>query len=240
MTYYRALAAEPELLDIGWDILETVKFIKLARYLKPYIASMVRLADSHEAPALLPVSIHDFFVLSLGISDASAKVAWDGLRAAIWEGDDIDDPITAFSKVSEYTGDLLKYGIPREIGKHNCSEFMQALLIRNVQGAINLFPPTRTCPNASCSHSYKTSRYYFEPQELTNEKSYSVTVFTRNCGPLPGFAASLACPGMLIKFPFLPRCLSLLLQCVTDDITITMLSTRMNLFVHTTVGTPFN
>lgn len=117
MTYYRALAAEPELLDIGWDILETVKFIKLARYLKPYIVSMVRLANSHEPPALLLVTIHDSFVLSLGISDASAKVAWDGLRAAIWEGDDTDDPVTAFSKVSEYSGDLLKYEIPREIGK---------------------------------------------------------------------------------------------------------------------------
>ena len=117
MVYYRALAAEPELLDIGWDILETVKFIKLAQYLKLYIGSTIRLADSCEAPRLLPVTIHDFFVLSLGISDAAVKVAWDGLRAAIWKGDDRDDPITAFSKVSEYSSDLLTYGIPREIGK---------------------------------------------------------------------------------------------------------------------------
>ena len=127
MTYYRALAAEPELLDIGWDIMETVKFIKLAQYLKPYIASTVRLADSHSAPPLLPVTIHDFFVLSLGISDASVKVAWDGLRAAIWEGDYKDDPITAFSKVSEYAGDLLQHGISREIGKRAVSQVYEAI-----------------------------------------------------------------------------------------------------------------
>ena len=54
MAYYHAITAEPELLDIGWDILETVKFIKLAQYLKPYIASTVKLANSHEAPQLLP------------------------------------------------------------------------------------------------------------------------------------------------------------------------------------------
>ena len=118
MAYYHAIAAEPELLDIGWDILETVKFIKLAQYLKPYIASTVKLANSHEAPQLLPVTIHDFFALSLGISDAAVKVAWDGLRAAIWNEDNNADPVTAFSKVSEYAGDLLKYGIPREIGEH--------------------------------------------------------------------------------------------------------------------------
>ena len=92
-------------------------FFDLLMYLKPYIVSMVRLANSHEPPALLLVTIHNSFVLSLGISDASAKVAWDGLWAAIWEGDDTDDPVTAFSKVSEYSGDLLKYEIPWEIGK---------------------------------------------------------------------------------------------------------------------------
>lgn len=71
-----------------------------------------------------------------------------------------------------------------------------------VAGTINLFPPTRTCQEASCAHGYKTSRYYFDSQELTNERSYPVTVFTCNYGPLPGFAASLACPSMLPEVLF--------------------------------------
>ena len=96
--------------------METVKFIKLARYLKPYITSMVKLTHSYRVPQCLPVTIHDFFGLSLGISDAAVKVAWDGLQTAIWEGDDDDDLVTAFSKVSEYAEDFLNYGIAREIG----------------------------------------------------------------------------------------------------------------------------
>ena len=65
-------------------------------------------------------------------------------------------------------------------------------------------------------------------------------VFTRNYGPLPEFAASLACPSILSNFPFLPKYLLLLLQCVTDGIITTMLSTRMNLYAYSMVGTHFS
>jgi hypothetical protein len=55
MTYYRALAAEPELLDIGWDVLETAQFIKLAQYLKPYIASTIRREKRTMHPCFCPL-----------------------------------------------------------------------------------------------------------------------------------------------------------------------------------------
>ena len=120
-TYYEALAADPELMQIEWDLPETIKFIKLAQYLKPYLSSMLPFANSHTALLHLPTMIHDFFKFSLNISDEQVKVAWDGLRVAIWKSqvtvDDEDDPISAFSKVSEYVQDLLIHGIVRDIGK---------------------------------------------------------------------------------------------------------------------------
>ena len=130
-TYYEALAADPELMQIEWDLPETIKFIKLAQYLKPYLSSMLRFADSHTAPLHLPTMIHDFFKFSLDISDEQVKVAWDGLRVAIWKGrvDDEDDPITAFSKVSEYVQDLLIHGIVRDIGTFAASWFVCSRIV---------------------------------------------------------------------------------------------------------------
>lgn len=118
MAYFRALAADPEILQIGLDIWEIMKFIDLARYLKPYIASNLRVANLGAAPPHLPVNIHDFFKLSLGITDEATKIAWDCLHTAIWEdqSEGTDDPITAFSSVSKYTEDFVDYGITRFIG----------------------------------------------------------------------------------------------------------------------------
>lgn len=62
------------------------------------------------------------------------------------------------------------------------------------QGVINLFPPTRVCEEGNCMHSYKTSADHRQPQELGDERVYGITVFTQAHGPLPGYAASLACP----------------------------------------------
>ena len=49
-TYHKALAADPELMWIKWDLPETLKFIKLAQYLRPYLSSMFHFADLHVAP----------------------------------------------------------------------------------------------------------------------------------------------------------------------------------------------
>jgi len=118
-TYYEALTADPELMQIEWDLPETLKFIKLAQYLKPYLSSMLRFTDSHTAPLHLPTMIHDFFKFTLDIPDEQVKVAWDGLRVAIWKSqvDEGDDLIVAFSRVGEYAQDLLIHGIVRGIGK---------------------------------------------------------------------------------------------------------------------------
>jgi hypothetical protein len=207
-TYYEALAADPELMEIEWDLPETIKFIKLAQYLKPYLSSMLRFADSHTAPLHLPTMIHDFFKFSLGISDEQVKVAWDGLRVAIWksQSDDVDDPITAFSKVSEYVQDFLIHGIVRSIGEFTASKHEGSLGNKwGFLGVINLFPPTRLCEEESCARGYKTSAGYVRPQELGDEKVYEVTVFTQAYGPLPGYAASLACPSKLVC-PVHPSC----------------------------------
>jgi len=69
MSFYRALAADPDLSGIGWDLPNTLKFIKLAVYLKPYIASTQRVACLDAAPLHLPVNIHDFFKLAIGLTD---------------------------------------------------------------------------------------------------------------------------------------------------------------------------
>jgi hypothetical protein len=102
MSFYRALAADPDLLGIGWDLPDTLKFIKLALYLKPYIASTLRVAYLGTAPLYLPVNIHDFFKLAIRLKDEEVKIAWDGFQTAIW-GSELggeDDPVAAFSKVS--------------------------------------------------------------------------------------------------------------------------------------------
>ena len=57
-TYYEALAADPELMQIDWDLPETIKFIKLAQYLKPY------LSDTWP-PSLVPVSLPVLFPFSV-------------------------------------------------------------------------------------------------------------------------------------------------------------------------------
>ena len=118
MSFYRALAADPDLLGIGWDLPDTLKFIKLALYLKPYIASTLRIAYLDTAPFHLPVNVHDFFKLAIGLADEEVKIAWDGFRTAVWESElgCEDDPVTAFSKVSEYAGDFLDFGLARCIG----------------------------------------------------------------------------------------------------------------------------
>ena len=108
-TYYEALTADLELMQIEWDLPETLKFIKLAQYLRQYLSSMLCFADSHVTPPHLPTMVHNFFKFSLDMSNKQVKVAWDRLREAIWkkEVDDVDDPILAFSKVSKYAQDLL-------------------------------------------------------------------------------------------------------------------------------------
>ena len=69
---------------------------------------------------------------------------------------------------------------------------------RHFTGVINLFPPTRLCEEENCARGYKTSAGYLQPQELGEERVYQVTVFTQAYGPLPGYAASLACPSKFI------------------------------------------
>ena len=208
-TYYEALAADPELMQIDWDLPETIKFIKLAQYLKPYLSSMLRFADLDTAPPHLPTMIHDFFKFSLDISDEQVKIAWDGLRVAIWKShrDDADGPVAAFSKVSEYAQDILIHGIVRDIGKlTRCCFVYRVVWVngREFPGVINLFPPTRICEEESCARGYKTSTGYLQPQELGDERVYQVTVFTQAYGPLPGYAASLACPSKFAcSLPFL-------------------------------------
>jgi len=140
MSFYRALAADPDLLGIGWDLPDTLKFIKLALYLKPYIASTLRVADLDTPPLHLPVNIHDFFKLAIGLADEEVKIAWDGFRNAIWEsvlgGDGDDDPVTAFSKVSEYTEDFVDFGLARFIGTSPCILHLNREIETEIDGVL--------------------------------------------------------------------------------------------------------
>jgi len=198
MSFYRALAADPDLSGIGWDLPDTLKFIKLALYLKPYIASTLRVAYLDTAPLHLPVNIHDFFKLAIGLEDEEVKIAWDGFRTVVWESElgGEDDSVAAFSKVSEYTEDFLDFGLARYIGMPPASQPMNQGPQRGSTGAVNLFPPTRLCEEESCAHSYKTGGY-LQSRELTDERTFCITVFTQAYGPLPGFASSLECPSRL-------------------------------------------
>ena len=122
MSFYRALAADPNLLGIGWDLPDTLKFIKLALYLKPYIASTLRVDYLDTPPLHLPVNVHDFFKLAIGLADEEVKIAWDGFRDAIWNSalGGEDDSVTAFSKVSEYTEEFIDFSLARFIGISPC------------------------------------------------------------------------------------------------------------------------
>jgi len=198
MSFYRALAADPDLSGIGWDLPDTLKFIKLAVYLKPYIASTLRSAYLDTAPLHLPVNIHDFFKLAISLRDEEVKIAWDGFRTTIWESElwGEEDPVIAFSKVSEYTEDFLDFGLARYIGMSPTFQATNREPQRCFAGAVNLFPPTRLCEEESCARSYKTGGY-LQPRELIDERTFRITVFTRTYGPLPGFASSLECPSRL-------------------------------------------
>ena len=110
------------------------------------------------------------------------------------------------------------------------------------QGVINLFPPTRVCEEGSCTQGYKTSADYRQPQELSDERVYPVTVFTQAHGPLPGYAASLACPSESTQpiFQYNNLSSSCANQLVKGDTITIILFTVEKLFEPTILAVPFS
>ena len=89
-TVTKVLADSPELsAALNYDGLIT--YIDLACLLKPDLTCFV--VSDNGLPEHLPISIHEFLKLSLGIEDETAKLTWATLRAFAWNFDDqAEDP----------------------------------------------------------------------------------------------------------------------------------------------------
>jgi hypothetical protein len=151
-TVISALSTAPE-LTASWQLADALKYITLASYIKPLIA---RLKPSYHAtaPDTLSIDMHDFLKLSLGMKDATAKVAWATMQDIVWEGSGCKTLLESFAKVSEYTEELITYGLPRGIGMQFVIECLSLTYI--LLGVMNMYPPTRVCIDPECCRVLST------------------------------------------------------------------------------------
>ncbi|PPQ78706.1 hypothetical protein CVT24_002284 [Panaeolus cyanescens] len=141
------------------------KFYDLVYLLKPYLHLLRSIYDKDPLPTL-PYYILDLLKASLGLSIDSLKLLWDAMKSSIWEASWSTDTQTQLSK--RYISYFLRHGMPRSLLFYS------------------LLPPTRTCLDPLCT-KLKQRR------ELVEAKSYPITVFSLDLGPVPGMVVSLYC-----------------------------------------------
>jgi len=113
-TVTKVLADSPELsAALNYDGLIT--YIDLVRLLKPDLIRFV--VSDNGPPEHLPISIHEFLKLSLGMEDETAKLAWANLRVFAWNFDDqAEDPRKTGRARLIYMKLFLEHGSSRGIG----------------------------------------------------------------------------------------------------------------------------
>lgn len=130
LTIAKLFADSPELnAALDYESLNT--YLDLVRLLKPDLVYSAKFS-SNEPPERLPVSVHDFLKICVGLQDETAKLAWAVLRHLAWSMD--SDPAD-FWKTScartKYLKLFLEHGACRGLGKSS-SVFFQLMLLNNI------------------------------------------------------------------------------------------------------------
>ncbi|KAF8077601.1 hypothetical protein FPV67DRAFT_1614590 [Lyophyllum atratum] len=151
-----------------------VKYIHLIRLLKPTLSLFQSFRDSGPLETL-PVNVHDFLKVCLGLEDEIAKSAWAALRHIAWQF--VPDTIEDYSRRigGEYLQLFLNHGLSRGIAFYN------------------ICPPTRVCLDPACLQSLRGSKDTLRERELVESLTYPVTVFTQDFGAIPGLTTSMYC-----------------------------------------------
>lgn len=62
-----------------------------------------------------------------------------------------------------------------------------------LEGVYDLHPPTHVCIDPQCSKQVRGNSSAFHDRELVEPSTYSITLFTKELGPVPGFSTSRYC-----------------------------------------------
>ncbi|KAJ7125515.1 hypothetical protein C8R43DRAFT_1090555 [Mycena crocata] len=158
-------------MDSPLNFATTVRYIELIGLLKPALRWNQASYQTHP-PDTLPVNVHDFLKLSLGLTDDITKRAWERLRQAAWE--DLS-PAESLAARTKYITLFLQHGLSRGIGIYS------------------LEPPTRTCVDAGCAQALRADPTAVRDSELTLPITVKITVHTKEFGSVPGFSTSRYC-----------------------------------------------
>ncbi|KAJ7929413.1 hypothetical protein B0H13DRAFT_2310564 [Mycena leptocephala] len=154
------------------DFSTTVQYIDLIRLLKPSVRWNQASYQSN-APDSLPVKVHDFLKVSLGLTDDIGKLAWEHLRDAAWSHD--LTPVEELAARTKYISLFLQHGLSRDIS------------------IFTLEPLTRTCVDAGCAQKLHAEPSVLRDRELVEPITVKITIYTKEFGSVPGFATSCYC-----------------------------------------------
>ncbi|KAJ7635627.1 hypothetical protein B0H17DRAFT_1107508, partial [Mycena rosella] len=152
-------------MDSPLDFTSTVHYIELIRLLKPALR-WTQASYQPNPPETLPVKVHDFLKISLGLTDDLAKLAWEILRETAWSHD--SSPVEELAARTKHISSFLQHGLSRGIGIYS------------------LEPPTRTCFDAECAQKLHADPTSVRDRELGEPVTVKVTV-------VPGFSTSRYC-----------------------------------------------
>ncbi|KAJ7113336.1 hypothetical protein C8R43DRAFT_961570 [Mycena crocata] len=155
---------------LDFDSLAT--YVELIRLMKPYLSAQ-QPYYRRGPPETLPIPVHDFLKLCLGLTDDIAKITWEQMRTTAWSRD-----FTATEELAART-------------KH-IELFLQHGLSRNI-GVYSLQPPTGVCIDPACAQSLLSDPSALHQRELVEPSVIPVTIFTKEFGSVPGFATSRYC-----------------------------------------------
>ncbi|KAF8054208.1 hypothetical protein FPV67DRAFT_1569119 [Lyophyllum atratum] len=160
-------------LQATFDYIAITVYFDLVRLLRPIL---LRLRPSYrpEAPATLPINVHDFFNLCLGMEDDVGKLAWHSFKEFVWEL----PPLTRAEDLAfraRHIQLFLDHGLSRGIGVYN------------------LEPPTQVCIDPQCSQPLCSDENIRRDRDLVEPLSFPITIFTRDFGAVPSYATSRYC-----------------------------------------------
>lgn len=89
----KLLASSPELAS-ALKYEDLVTYIDLVSILKPKLGRWYG-PYQDDPPERLPVNVHEFLKICLGMKDETAKIAWDKLRNLAWSATVEADGLTA-------------------------------------------------------------------------------------------------------------------------------------------------
>ncbi|KII92428.1 hypothetical protein PLICRDRAFT_134020 [Plicaturopsis crispa FD-325 SS-3] len=172
-----ALNAYPPLRSaVDYDAL--TMYMDLVRLLKPTL-TLIKPSYQEGPPDALPVGVHDFLRVSIGVEDETAKLMWIAFRDFAWRTNSSEDEerVWRASARVKYMRVFLENGLSRGVGIYDVG------------------PPTRICLDPACRQQVRVNPDWLRERELVEPLSHPITVFTADFGAIPSFTTSMYCRG---------------------------------------------